>query len=171
MGLSRRQLLLMGGGAAALAAVPVGQHLAWGMKDFTRPGYDPNLPATAGGETAWINWSGIERATPKQMFVPASEDELAEFVKTASGPIRPVGSGHSFTGLAPSEGAMVDVSRISGMQSYDARTGTVTFGAGTRLRQAAQQMADIGLAWPNQPDIDVQTLAGSFATGTMGRWS
>ena len=168
MGLSRRQLLLMGGGAAAVAAIPTAQHIAWGVKDYTRPGYDPNLPAAAEGETAWMNWSGIERATPKQMFVPGSEDELAEFVKASSGRIRPVGSGHSFTGLSPSEGAMVDVSRISGLVSHDAVAATVTFGAGTRLRQAAQQMAEIGLAWPNQPDIDIQTLAGSFATGTHG---
>ena len=29
-------------------------------------------------------------------------------------------------------------------------------------------MAEVGLAWPNQPDIDVQTLAGSFSTATHG---
>ena len=40
--------------------------------------------------------------------------------------------------------------------------------AGTRLFHVAQELAELGRALPNLPDIDVQTLAGAFATGTHG---
>lgn len=168
MSFSRRKLLMLGGGAAALAAIPVGQHVAWGMKDFTRDDYAPGLPETPAGEKAWTNWSGIARATPKDIFVPSDEDALAEFILKANGRVRPVGSGHSFTSLVPCEDTIVDVSRFAGVYSYDTETQTATIGAGTRLRQAARDLAAVGLAFHNLPDIDVQTLAGMFSTATHG---
>lgn len=168
MGISRRNLLLTGGGAAAIAALPTTRHVKWNLQDFNRNDYVPNLPPASKGETAWMNWSGIQRATPKQISVPASEDELANLIKKTEQHIRPVGSGHSFTGLVPSEGTIIDLSRLSGLISHDTKAQTVTFGAGTRLRQAARDMSEIGLAWPNMPDVDVQTIAGSFSTATHG---
>ncbi len=170
MGVSRRRLLQAGGSAAALAAVgvPAVQHFSWGGKDFVREGYTPDLPDAPPGEQAWMNWSGIVRATPRQIGYPSSEEEVAEVVGTTPLRIRPVGSGHSNTGLAPSEGAMLDISALEGLYAYDAQTGRATFGAGTRLFQAASELAERGRAFANLPDIDVQTLAGSFSTATHG---
>ena len=107
-----------------------------------------------------MNWSGVERATPNAISLPTSEEELSQLIAGTNGRVRPFGSGHSFTGLVPSEGVMVDVSRLAGLQSIDAETGHATFGAGTRLFQMATELAGAGLALPNLPDIDVQTLAG-----------
>ncbi|MBI1365572.1 MAG: FAD-binding protein [Alphaproteobacteria bacterium] len=168
MGLTRRQLLIAGGAVSAAIGIPAGQQIAWSLKDFTRPGYDPTPPSAPAGRMAWTNWSGIERATPKQIAVPADEAALADLVRAARGRVRAAGSGHSFTGLVPCEDIIVDVSRLSGLVAHDAQKRIVTFGAGTRLHQAAREMAAVGLAWPNQPDIDIQTLAGSFATATHG---
>lgn len=116
---------------------------------------------------AWSNWSGIQTATPANIAVPASEDELAGLLKGA-GHVRPVGSGHSFTGLVPCNDVIVDVSRLSGVSAADASAGTATLGAGTRIRAAARDLEAAGLGLPNLPDIDVQTLAGCFATSTHG---
>lgn len=169
MVLNRRTALKMGLGAGVVVAgIPVTQSVLWNGKDFTRPGYEPALPNAPEGHAAWQNWSGIHKATPKEMFVPADVTTLAEKIGSWGGRVRPVGSGHSFTPLVPSQDMIVDISRLSGLIHYDAVAKTATFGAGTRLRQAAQLAAKVGLAFPNLPDIDVQTLAGSFSTGTHG---
>lgn len=168
MGVTRRRLLALGAGVAGVAAVPTGLHLTWGARDFTRDTYDPDWPVAEPGRAAWMNWSGIARATPETIAAPETEDALAGLIAGGRGRIRPVGSGHSFSPLVPTGGILVDVSNLSGLIEHDAAARRVTFGAGTRLGQAARAMADIGLAWPNQPDIDVQTLAGSFATATHG---
>ena len=168
MGLSRRRLLQAGAAATAAAAIPVGQHIAWGMKDFERDGYSPDYPAAPPGEESWMNWAGAQRATPKQLASPQSLDELAEFVRTSADRIRPRGSGHSFSGLVPSEGVILDVSYFTGLKAYDDTSGIATFGAGTTLFQTAGALQAQGRAFPNLPDIVDQTLAGSFSTATHG---
>lgn len=162
--MKRRTVLGIGAGAAL--AVPAVLQGRWLLKDFERPGFDP-IPVGAGGPR-WRNWSGLVRANPREIFAPASEEELAAKMANWDGQIRPVGSGHSFTALAPSRDLMVDISRLSGLLSVDKAAKTAVFGAGTRLRQAAMLAHKEGLAFPNLPDIDVQTLAGSFATATHG---
>lgn len=169
MSLSRRRLLQ--GGAAAIglaAAIPVTQHFLWSNKDFGRAGYSPDFPDAPAGEESWMNWSGIQRVTPQAITYPESETALAEQVARAAGRVRPFGSGHSFTGVAPSEGVMINVSDMAGLYSFDPVTGHATFGAGTHLFEAAQSLSEHGRALPNMPDINVQTLAGSFSTGTHG---
>lgn len=166
MSVSRRNLLLAGAGLAV--AVPAGQHIAWGLKEFERDGYSPDYPEAPPGEESWMNWSGAQRATPIQLASPQTESELADLVRTSTGRIRPRGSGHSFTGLVPSEGTILDVSYFSGLKAYDPDTGIATFGAGTPLFQAASRLHERGRALPNLPDIVDQTLAGCFSTGTHG---
>lgn len=168
MALTRRSALVVGAGAAAAASIPAIQYVSWTGKEFDRPDYTPDLPTPPEGERAWANWSGIHVSTPKVIAVPKTEGELGTLLRTAKGPVRPVGSGHSFTALVPSEGTIVDVSRLSGVLDVDPVNMTATLGAGTRLRQAARLLSAQGLAFSNLPDIDVQTLAGSFSTATHG---
>lgn len=168
MGVSRRRLLQTGAALGVAAAIPIGQHVAWGLKDFERDGYSPDYPETPIGEESWMNWSGAQRATPNQLVSPQSLEDLSDFIRNATGRIRPRGSGHSFSGLVPSEGTILDVSYLSGLKSYDEATGIATFGAGTTLFQTAAALNERGRAFPNLPDIVDQTLAGSFATATHG---
>ncbi len=168
MGVSRRRLLQVGAGAAVAAAIPVGQHIAWGMRDFERDGYSPDYPEAPDGEYAWMNWSGAQRATPIDLASPQTEAELANYIGSSPHRIRPRGSGHSFSGLVPSEGAILDVSFLNGLEAYDEATGVARFGAGTTLFQTAAKLRELGRAFPNLPDIVDQTLAGSFSTATHG---
>ena len=169
MPVSRRTILLAGGAVAAgSAAIPVEKHISWSGRDFSRADYDGDYPEAPNGEESWMNWSGVQRATPAEISLPVSEDDVSAVVASAAGHVRPFGSGHSFTGLAPSEDVMVDVSRLTGMKSLDTATGQAVFGAGTRLFQMATELSAVGRALPNLPDIDVQTLAGSFSTATHG---
>ena len=62
MGVSRRRLLQAGAAMTVAAAIPVGQHIAWGMKNFEREGYSPDYPDAPPGEESWMNWSGAQRA-------------------------------------------------------------------------------------------------------------
>tara|TARA_R110000744_G_scaffold125730_3_gene231472 strand:- start:28345 stop:29772 length:1428 start_codon:yes stop_codon:yes gene_type:complete len=168
MATRRTVLKAAAAGAALAAAYPVGSHLVWSAKSFEAPdGVIPDLNSPQDGGV-WRNWSGLQSATPRQIASPASEDELAQLIRNTSRPIRPVGSGHSFTALAPTDGMMIDIGRLSGLSSYDRQARTVTIGAGTRLEQASRLLDDVGLALPNLPDIAVQTLAGSFSTATHG---
>ena len=166
MGLSRRAAL--GLGAAAAIAVPAGLYANWTARGFVRPGYEPDPPPPPAGRVEWSNWSGTERATPQSIAVARNEAAIAKIVAEAPAPIRPVGSGHSFVGLAPSEGTMLDISPLAGIISHDEKAGVITLGAGTRLQYAARLLAERGLAFPNLSDIDTQTLAGLFSTSTHG---
>lgn len=127
-----------------------------------------SLPLLAKAKTPWRNWSGHISANPAGRFAPAGEDELVAWLKTSHGPIRPVGSGHSFTPLVPTDGHLVILDRMSGIVSHDADTLQAEVYAGTRLGDLGAPFEAIGQAMPNLPDIDRQTVAGALATSTHG---
>ncbi|MBE7637763.1 FAD-binding protein [Sneathiella sp. P13V-1] len=168
MGVSRRRAIQVAAGAGIAAAVPGVQYASWSLTDRTREDFAKSPTTVSEGQRQWSNWSGIEVATPGQIAAPGSIDELADVLKTSEGRVRPVGSGHSFTGLVPSNGTIVDISKFAGIEEHDQASETAIMGAGTRLRHAARLLDEVGLGFHNLPDIDVQTLAGSFATGTHG---
>jgi FAD-linked oxidoreductase len=120
----------------------------------------PSLP--------WHNWSGGQSAAPAGRFAPATEAELIEFVTRQPGPLRPVGAGHSFSGLVPTNGFVVVLDRLEGLRSHDAAALQATFGAGTRLSEMGPALEAVGQAMINLPDIDRQTLAGAVSTATHG---
>jgi len=123
---------------------------------------------SAGDSLPWRNWSGGQLAHPAGRFEPATEDELAAFLKSTSGHIRPVGSGHSFTALVPTDGHLIVIDELAGLLDYDAAALQATFAAGSRLGDMGVPLEDIGQGMINLPDIDRQTLAGATATATHG---
>ena len=77
----------------------------------------------------WRNWAGNQVGRPDVIAIPGSEEELAALVKDAAGQgrrVKVVGSGHSFTPCALTDGVMVRLDklrRIPGTKAYaiDAR--------------------------------------------------
>ena len=118
--------------------------------------------------TRWSNWSGGQTCQPQGRYDIGSEDELASLLRRSSGPIRPIGSGHSFSPLIPTDGHIVVIDQLSGILDYDEDKLQTTFGAGSRLGDLGAQLEAIGQGMFNMPDIDRQTLAGATATGTHG---
>jgi FAD-linked oxidoreductase len=124
--------------------------------------------ATTSRKLPWRNWSGSQRCVPDARKAPASIAELQELITSTSGVIRPVGAGHSFMPLVPTEGTIVSLSRMSGVVAHDSEAVQATLLAGSRLGDIGQPLEDIGQALINMPDIDEQTLAGCLGTATHG---
>ena len=162
--LNRRQLL---GGAAALGLVDAlrGGTLAQWMSSDAHAQTTPRAPAPT---RRWQNWSGLQQATPATWAAPAHEAELQQLLRRTRGEVRAVGAGHSFTALVPTDQTLVSLDRLHGIVSIDRAAMTVTAHAGTRIGALAKALDAQGLALRNQPDVDVQTLAGAIATGTHG---
>ena len=125
---------------------------------------------TATGAT-WRNWARTEAVRPVRVERPASAGAVQRAVTSAAASglrVKPVGSGHSFTGIAVAPDVQLDLTDLSGVIDADVATGRVTLAAGTRLHQLPALLAPYGLALPNMGDVDKQTIAGATSTGTHG---
>ena len=121
--------------------------------------------------TSWQNWARTEQVTPVRVERPASGDEVVAAIARARADgltVKPIGAGHSFTGIAVAPGVQLDLTDLAGLTSIDAGTGLVTLAAGTRLRDASALLHEHGLAFENLGDIDVQSISGAVSTGTHG---
>ncbi|WP_225847349.1 D-arabinono-1,4-lactone oxidase [Streptomyces sp. HPF1205] len=121
--------------------------------------------------TAWRNWAGNVSARPARSVAPASVDELAAEVRRAAADgltVKAVGSGHSFTTTAATDGVLIRPEGLTAIRSIDAAAGTVTVESGVQLKQLNAALAAEGLSLTNMGDIMVQTVAGATSTGTHG---
>jgi len=126
-------------------------------------------PALPGSRTRWRNWAGNER-TAAEVVKPGSAGEVAEILTTAAAAgrrVRPIGSGHSFTGIGRPEDIQLTCTELSGTIEVG-DDGMVTVGAGMPLHRLNAELVRRGWSLTNLGDIDRQTIAGALATGTHG---
>jgi FAD/FMN-containing dehydrogenase len=119
----------------------------------------------------WRNWAGNQKANPLSIEAPKSVSELSAIVSRASErgqKVKAVGSGHSFTSAAATDGRMIRLENLSGILHIDHETCQVTVGAGTRLSDLNTLLHAEGLALANLGDIAYQTVAGAISTSTHG---
>ncbi|GAA2322320.1 D-arabinono-1,4-lactone oxidase [Streptomyces violaceusniger] len=119
----------------------------------------------------WRNWAGNVMARPTRIVAPSSTQELAEVVRRATAEglkVKAVGTGHSFTTAAATDGLLIRPDRMAGVRGLDREAGTVTVAAGTSLRQLNETLSAHGLSLVNMGDIMEQTVAGATSTGTHG---
>ncbi|WP_418275910.1 D-arabinono-1,4-lactone oxidase [Isoptericola jiangsuensis] len=122
----------------------------------------------------FTTWGGTHSAAPARRAEPADEAELCEIVARAAAEglrVRAVGAGHSFTDAAVTDGVLLSLDHLSGIESVerlDDGGALVTVGAGTRLHDLNRLLAIWGLAMRNLGDIDRQSVAGAISTGTHG---
>jgi FAD-linked oxidoreductase len=120
---------------------------------------------------SWGNWSREQFCSPSAILRPSSEAELVDVVAAAARRgerVRAIGSGHSFTGCACTDGVMIDTTGLQRVIDADAASGLVTVEAGAKLHALGPQLAERGLGLENQGDIDAQSIAGATATATHG---
>ncbi len=125
---------------------------------------------TATGAT-WRNWGRTESVRPHRVERPADAGAVQRAVQAAAASglrVKPVGSGHSFTGIAVAPDVQLDMADLSGIIEADVTTGRVRLGAGTPLHRLRHLLEPYGLAMPNMGDIDRQTISGATSTGTHG---
>jgi FAD/FMN-containing dehydrogenase len=122
----------------------------------------------------WCNWSQSVRCTPQRIERPENEAQLAALLRGASATglgVRVAGRGHSHTPLVATDGLLLELDALSGIESCDPPAREATLRAGTRLSQIGGPLRELGLAMENLGDVDVQALAGAIATGTHGTGS
>jgi L-gulonolactone oxidase len=119
----------------------------------------------------WRNWAGNQKASPLSIDTPRDVGELAALVASAADlgqKVKAVGSGHSFTSAAATNGRMVRLENLRGILHIDRASSQVTVGAGTRLSDLNTLLHAEGLALANLGDIAYQTVAGAISTSTHG---
>ena len=117
----------------------------------------------------WRNWGGDQRCSPRVIEEPRDEAGVIGAVRRAREggyPLRVAGSGHSFSDVVVTDGALLRLPAPDGLLSVEGDR--VRAPAGMTLHQLGAALAERGLALENQGDIDAQTVAGALATGTHG---
>ena len=136
--LTRRRFLGRLGGAAAAASLPLvaGSRSASALQ-AEESGYD------------WSNWSGSVKCTAREVARPRSIDDVIAAVRAADRAglgVRVVGSGHSFTPLGATDGTLVVLGRLRGVEDIDAEKREATVLAGSKLYHLGKPLLDAGLA-------------------------
>lgn len=122
-------------------------------------------------DVLWHTWADTFQARPRRTASPNSTAEVAAAVASATVEglrVRMVGSGHSFTDVAVTDGLLLSPTSLTGVRSVDPAAGTATVEAGLPLCDFNDVLAGHGLALANMGDIAVQTVAGAVQTGTHG---
>lgn len=123
------------------------------------------------GSRSWRNWVGNQSCVPTRIVAATQERDVVEAVREARRDglrLRTPGTGHSDTGVACTDGVLLDTRSLSGISAIDAKAHTATAKAHTTIAEFGAPLWDAGLALQNQGDIDSQTIAGAVATSTHG---
>jgi FAD-linked oxidoreductase len=119
----------------------------------------------------WRNWARTESVRPQRVEYPPTVAAVQRAVVAAAAqrmPVKAVGAGHSFSGIAVAPGALLELRDLSGLVSVDVDRMRVTVLAGTRLHHIPALLAPFGLAMEILGDIDRQSISGAISTGTHG---
>ncbi|MGN9782937.1 D-arabinono-1,4-lactone oxidase [Nonomuraea sp. ZG12] len=117
----------------------------------------------------FTNWAGNQTGVPAEVRTPASTEEVVDAVRAAAASgrrLRMAGTGHSFTGVALTDGILLLPGGLTGVRSW--HDDRVTVLAGTPLKALNELLDERGLALANMGDITEQTVAGAIQTGTHG---
>ncbi|MFW6774728.1 D-arabinono-1,4-lactone oxidase [Nocardioides sp. CPCC 205120] len=123
------------------------------------------------GAASWSNWAGTATARPATTSTPRDVSDVVAAVDRARAgrsTVRMVGTGHSFTDVAVTDGELLRPDGLVGVVDVDRAAMTVTVLAGTPLKVLNVELERLGLSLHNMGDIAEQTVAGAVSTGTHG---
>jgi xylitol oxidase len=113
------------------------------------------------------NWAGNLTFSAARVHRPATLGELRSLV-AGSRRLKALGSGHSFSDVADTDGDLVDLTALPDGIELDTAAATVRVPAGTRYARLAEHLHRRGRALPNMASLPHISVAGSVATGTHG---
>ena len=116
---------------------------------------------------AITNWGGHYTYTAHTLHRPASLDELQSIV-ASSASISAIGSRHSFTGIADSGSALVQLDQLVEPVRIDVDRRVAQVSAAMEVGALARSIAQEGWGLENLPGLPNMTLAGACATATHG---
>ena len=112
------------------------------------------------------NWSGNYTYSTNRVHTPGSVDELRKVVKNCS-KLKPLGTRHSFDGIADSTENQVSLKAFKQME-LDAKARTVTVGAGVKYGELAPYLDSRGFALHNLASLPHISVVGARSTATHG---
>jgi xylitol oxidase len=114
------------------------------------------------------NWAGNVRFSTDRVLLPRSVGELCAAVRAGSGHLHGLGSGHSFSDVADTDGTLVSLAELPPVIDVDPGASTVTVSAGLRWGDLAPDLHRAGFALHTLGSLPHISVAGSCATGTHG---
>lgn len=117
--------------------------------------------------TALTNWAGNVEFSTRRLHRPSTIEALQRIV-AAGDRLRVLGTGHSFSTVADSTGALITVADLPRRLEIDAEQRAVTVSAGTRFGELTQVLDPAGWALHNLGSLPHISIGGAVATGTHG---
>jgi alditol oxidase len=113
------------------------------------------------------NWAGNVVFSSREVHRPGSVEQLQELV-AGSDRVRALGTGHSFSPIADTDGDHVSLAGLPSAAEIDADAATARVSGGVRYGEITGQLHDAGFALPNLGSLPHIAVAGACATGTHG---
>jgi alditol oxidase len=113
------------------------------------------------------NWAGNVVFSSREVHRPGSVPQLQELV-ARSDRVRALGSGHSFSRIADTDGEHVTLAGLPPVVEIDAAASTARVSAGLRYGEFTGRLHEAGFALPNLGSLPHIAVAGACATGTHG---
>lgn len=144
--------------------------------------------ANDGDIKAFTSWTATWKTSPHTLLVvPENEEALRNAVVSATRlPLRVVGSGHSWSSTAYTDGTIIDIRRLNAVISLDldgrdniiskspelglptTPQGTITVQAGVKVQDAVQYLTSRGMCLYGTGSIRAQTIGGVVSHGVHG---
>lgn len=113
------------------------------------------------------NWAGNLTYTSSEILAPTTVDELQRLV-TGHPHVKALGSRHSFSDVADTEGVHLSVAGLPAELVLDHEAATVTCSAGLTHAEVSAFLHEHDLALANLASLPHISLAGAVQTGTHG---
>lgn len=113
------------------------------------------------------NWAGNLAYRAARVVHPATIDELRRILDEG-GPVRFLGTRHSFNDLADTDGTLIATDRLPMHLDMGGSPGVVRMSGGLRHGDLAPRLYERGLALANLASLPHISVAGAIATGTHG---
>jgi len=119
----------------------------------------------------WSNWMGNQQCNPLSTVEAWDLSDLRSTVQRAKRgrhQVRAYGARHSWSRLVPTDGSLVDMTRLRRSLKVDPDAGTVQVQAGMDLEGLTATAYHAGLAVPSPTVATSFTVGGMVATGSHG---
>ena len=118
-------------------------------------------------QSAGQNWAQSHSFGAETVHRPMDAAEVRELI-LRGGPVRALGSRHSFTDLADTAGRLISLDRFSDDLVIDEDARTAAFSPGLRYGDLATQLQSRGWALHNLASLPHISVGGAVATATHG---